>query len=279
MKIYKDENGKWRIGDVTNPGKCGFVILGSKIKIFAHANDKVYYYGLITDIEFKDENDELFSCVNEEQFRSIAEGIDFFVDITDGTSVIKNNDGTKINPATSEKQDQIKVLLNIINESVNNSGGSTLKSFSVEITRPANQTPYTAGDVVADTTAAFIPFANVAKAIGTGVKIVRVRIQTDDTAVAGTKFNVHLYKDAPTFISDNSPFAVAYANATKRVGAVPVVMGTGNLGTVGMNDYNIAMCNPVARNIYFIIETVSGFTASANSTKFTVTIDCELSNN
>lgn len=169
--------------------------------------------------------------------------------------------------------------LNTLNDTVASSGGSTLKSFSVEIIRPANQTPYSAGDVLADTTAAFIPFVNVAKAIGAGVKIVRVRLQTDDTSVAGTKFNIHLYKDAPTFIADNSAFAVAYANATKRIGAIPVIMGTGNLGTVGMNDYNIAMCNPVARNIYFIIETVTGFTASANSTKFTITIDCELSNN
>lgn len=162
---------------------------------------------------------------------------------------------------------------------VQGSGGTTLKSFEVEITRPANQTPYSAGDVIADTTAAFKPFTNVAKAIGTGVKIIRVRIQTEDTSVAGLKFNVHLYKEAPTFIADNAAFAISYANASKRIGAIPVVMGTGNLGTVGMNDYNQMITNPTARDIYFIIETVSAFTASANSTKFKVVIDCELSNN
>lgn len=180
--------------------------------------------------------------------------------------------------ATASKQEDIKTLLGTINTSVNSSGSSQFKTFSVEITRPANTTVYSANDVVADVSAAFIQFANVAKANGAGVKITRVRIQTEDTGVAGKKFNLHLYKEAPTFIADNAAFAVSYANATKRIGAIPVVMGTGNLGTVGMNDYNVMITNPTAKDIYWILETVDGFTPSANSTKFTVVIDCELSN-
>ena len=46
----------------------------------------------------------------------------------------------------------------------------------------------------------------------------------------------------------------------------------------GMNDYNTMTCNPVARDLYFILETVTEFTPSAASTKFTIAIDCELSN-
>lgn len=160
----------------------------------------------------------------------------------------------------------------------NQSSGSQFRAFSIEITRPANQTPYTAGDVIADVSAAFLPFTNVAKSVGSGVHITRVRIQTDDTSVAGLRFNVHLYRDAPTFIADNAPFAISYSNATKRVGLIPVLMGTGTAGTVGMNDYNQVILNPVARDVYFILETVSAFTSSANSTKYTVQIDCELSN-
>ena len=158
------------------------------------------------------------------------------------------------------------------------SGGADFKAFSVEITRPANTTVYAANDVVADVTAAFLPFLNAAKAVGAGIKVLRVRIQTEDTGVAGKKFNLHLYRDAPTFIADNAAFAISYANASKRIGAIPVVMGTGNLGTVGMNDYNQVIINPVAKDVYFILETVDGFTPSGNSTKFQVTIDCELSN-
>ena len=180
--------------------------------------------------------------------------------------------------STATKQEDIKTLLGTINTSVQNGGGTQLKSFAVEITRPANTTVYSANDVVADVSAAFIQFANVAKSNGSGVKIVRVRLQTEDTGVAGKKFNLHLYNQAPTFIADNSAFVVSYANATKRIGAIPVVMGTGNLGTVGMNDYNVMITNPTAKDIYWILETVDGFTPSANSTRFTVVIDCELSN-
>ena len=158
------------------------------------------------------------------------------------------------------------------------SSGSQFETFEIEITRPIDTTAYAAGDVVADVGGAFLPLTNVAKAIGTGVKIIRCRIQTSDTNVAGKKFNLHLYKEAPTFIPNNDQFAISYANATKRKGAIPIVMGTGNLGTVGMNDYNPIVINPTARDIFYMLEAVDAFTPSANSTKFTICIDCELSN-
>lgn len=263
IKFYKDVNNLWVLGDYAS-------IYAGSVNLIKYAEETINFEKNGTAMFYP--NLKISQLVNSLNEKYVADGTDF----DDAVDLLKSATAEFFKKTTDAS---VLTKLDNLNIAVTNSGGSTLKSFSVEITRPANQTPYTAGDVVADTTAAFIPFANVAKAIGTGVKIVRVRIQTDDTAVAGTKFNVHLYKDAPTFIADNAAFAVAYANATKRVGAIPVVMGTGNLGTVGMNDYNIAMCNPVARNIYFIIETVTGFTASANSTKFTITIDCELSNN
>ena len=184
---------------------------------------------------------------------------------------IKKADGTTINPATEES-------LALIKTAIENSGGTTLKSFSRQIQRTVPTTAYTAGQVVADVSAAFLPILNVAKADRTGVKIVRVRIQTSDTGCGGKKFNVHLYNEAPTFLADYANFSISYANATKRVGAIPVVMGTGNMNTVGMNDWNQIILNPSARDIYFILESVDGFTPTA-STYFQITIDCELSNN
>ena len=156
-------------------------------------------------------------------------------------------------------------------------GGTTLKAFTQQITRTAPTTAYTAGQVIADVSAAFVPFTNVAKANETGVKINRVRLQTSDTGFAGKKFNIHLYKEAPTFIADYGTFAISYANATKRLGVIPVVLGTGNLGTVGMNDWNSIICNPTARDIYYIIECVDGGTPTASS-QWQLTLDCELSN-
>ena len=54
----------------------------------------------------------------------------------------------------------------LISKLSQSSGGSQLKSFSVELTRPANTTPYTAGDLVGDVSTIFKTFAGVAKQIG-----------------------------------------------------------------------------------------------------------------
>ena len=161
-------------------------------------------------------------------------------------------------------------------QAVQNSGGTQLKAFTNKIVRPANTTIYTAGDVVGST----LIIADVAKSIGTGVRIHRIRIQTNDTGVAGKKFNVHVYNDLQSNVpADNAAFAIDWANAQKRIGAIPVVMGVGNLGTVGMNDYNELTLNPIGRDVYVVLESVDGFTPSAASTEFQITIDTELSNN
>ena len=190
---------------------------------------------------------------------------------------------TAVNSATDEtvagKIDSTNTKLDTLNTTLQNSGGITYKSFEVTLEGPVSPVAYTAGDVLADKSAAFLPFINVAKANGTGVKIVRVRIQTEDSAVGGTKFNLHLYKEAPTFIADNEVFSISYANASKRVGVFPVVMGTGTLATVGVNDWNQIILNPTARDIYFILETVTGFTPTTASAHTKIIIDCELSNN
>ena len=160
-------------------------------------------------------------------------------------------------------------------QAVQNSGGTQLKAFSNTIARPANTTPYTAQDVVGSV----LTIANVAKATGTGVKINRIRIQTNDTGVAGKRFNVHVFNEMPTVAADNSPLVIDWANRLRRIGAVSIVMGTGNLNTVGMNDWNTLTLSPIGRDVFIVIESADGFTPSANSTQFQVTIDTELSNN
>jgi hypothetical protein len=248
MKFYKDSTtGLFHVGR--------FIFSPSQIFLRVDENDKITISYSNTDVvggcelleytDFKDETDTAY--VSLDAFLTAA------ADLIAGSP-------------------------NDLIEAITTSGGSQFKTFEVEITRPSNTTAYTAGDVVADVSAAFLPLLNVAKATGTGVKIIRCRIQTDDTGVAGKKFNLHLYKEAPTFIADNAAFAISYANATKRKGAIPIVMGTGSLGTVGMNDYNPIVINPTARDIFYILESVDAFTPSANSTKFTICIDCELSN-
>jgi len=181
---------------------------------------------------------------------------------------------TEILNAVDVSYTTIAEFLDVV--SASQSDGTHLKAFHNNVVRPANTTVYTAGDVVGS----ILTIADVAKIIGSGVKVHRIRIQTNDTGVAGKKFNVHIYNDLPANVpADNAAFTIDWADAQKRIGAIPVVMGVGNLATVGMNDYNEYTLNPVARAVYVVLETVDGFTPSNNSTEFQITIDTELSNN
>ena len=264
FKFYK--NDYWVIGD----HKSQILNLHEKQIVVKYSGDNFIsllygeislFKGNVTTIEKNDDGD-------------------FYVDYAEFMTVYlqySHEEMLTIVSTLTTMETNIKTKLDTINTTLQNSGGTTLKAFTQQITRTAPTTAYTAGQVIADVSAAFVPFTNVAKANGTGVKINRVRLQTSDTGFAGKKFNIHLYKEAPTFIADYGTFAISYANATKRLGVIPVVLGTGTLGTVGMNDWNSIICNPTARDIYYIIECVDGGTPTASS-QWQLTLDCELSN-
>lgn len=242
MKFYKDSTGMCSIGDIwyLSPGNIFLRFDGSNVSIE------------VVGVEWRDKDPVLYKGA--------------ITSLTKSTGV-----------AYTDKDDLLSEVNTLITGG--GSGGAAFKTFSVEITRPADATPYSINDVVSGAVV-LNTISNVAKATGSGVHITRVRIQTEDTGVAGVKFNVHIYGSTPTTtgLVDNGAFTISYANATKRVGAIPVVMGTGNQNTVGMNDYNQVMVNPTARDLYIILETATAFTPSGNSTKFTIFIDCELSN-
>lgn len=258
MYFFKDIEGNWIIGYTPDN-----IISKEPSRLLIHTNTNI-------SVVTVGEGTVLIPPMEITDIKKNAAG-DFYATLAEFKSAVSSFFD---NDSSSDIVEKIDDLMGV----VSNSGAATLKTIAVELTRPANQTPYTAGDVIGDVSGALVPILNVAKAAGLGVRITRIRIQTNDTSVAGTKFNVHVYCQAPAAIADNAPFVIDYANAVKRVGAIPVVMGVGNLGTVGMNDYNIMTCNPLTRDLYFILETVTGFTSSAASTKFTLAFDLELSN-
>jgi len=173
-------------------------------------------------------------------------------------------------------------LLSVVNTLISGGtvGGSQFKKFSTEITRPDNTTVYSADDIIGETSSVLKTISNVANANSSGVRIYRTRIQTNDTGLAGKRLVVNIYESEPdlTGLVDNGPFSLSYTNALKRIGAVNIVMNTGIYGTVGMNDYTLLGANPANRNLYLVVTTSDGFTPSANGTKITVILDCELSN-
>ena len=155
---------------------------------------------------------------------------------------------------------------------------SQYRVFAITITRPANTTVYAAGDVIGDVSAALDKFVNVAKAAGYGVVISNIRLQTNDTGLAGRVINLHFYSDTVTPIADNNPFTLSDANATKRRGMIQCTFGTGTLGKVAQAQFENLIIQPVSRDIPVILETVAGFTPSANSTWIRVEIGVIIGN-
>lgn len=154
--------------------------------------------------------------------------------------------------------------------------------FQSEIIRQANTSSYSAGDMISHVSSSWNnqKFSNVSKMERTGICIPKISICTNDPGFAGAKLNVRLYNETPstTFTTDNNPFTSSYSNLPKMIGVIPVVIGTGNNGLYGTNDYNISMANPPLREIYYSIETTQAITPQLTSSLFTTTIDVELSN-
>jgi len=156
---------------------------------------------------------------------------------------------------------------------------SIIRTFGLTLTRPANQTAYTAGDVIGDVSGAMPMFSNVAKAAGYGVAILGVRAQTNDTGLAGKALNVSFYNSAlTTVIADNEPFVMADENAEKREGNVTLTFGSGILAKVSQNLDERIILNPVGRSIGCVPVTTAGHTPSADSTWIKLYIKCLLTN-
>jgi hypothetical protein len=150
--------------------------------------------------------------------------------------------------------------------------------FALTITRPANTTAYTAGDVIGDVSAALDKFVNVSKANGYAVIITNVRLQTNDTGFAGKVMNIHFHNDTVAAIADNAAFAIVDAEASKRRGKIQVTFGTGIYGREAEAQFENLLIVPVARDIPIILETVAAATPSANSTWFRIEIGVLLCN-
>lgn len=156
--------------------------------------------------------------------------------------------------------------------------GSTFDSFEFTLTRPANTTPYTLGDCIADVAAAQLKFTDVAIAALGGVRIDNITAYTNDTGLAGKSLRINFYNAAPTTpIADNSPMTVDVANSSKRKGVVPISFGTGIYASVASELYSNLVLNPVDKSIYIQVET-DAFTPSANSTWITFKISVTRTN-
>ena len=157
-----------------------------------------------------------------------------------------------------------------------------------EFTRPANATPYAAGDAVAaattDTGTTPLRALVLARTAGGTGYIVRVRLWTDQAANVAT-FRVHFYKVAqPTtaVVGDNEQMTLKYTNFLQRVGHVDLpAMKTSTVSTnstaAEASDSTLRIpfdCEAESRNLYYRLETLTAFTP-ASGQKFYLEVGVE----
>ena len=153
---------------------------------------------------------------------------------------------------------------------------------SATFTRPANETPYNAADLVANsaTAASVEPMEfGVSRVGGRGI-IRRVRLYKTGPTATLAGFNVHLFTSAPGTPTNGDNGAFALASAAGYIGEVAVDMSTGGSpGTVGLFKASAAVeimfALPALDNrIYGLLEATAGYTP-ASSESFTVTLEIE----
>lgn len=155
------------------------------------------------------------------------------------------------------------------------------------LTRPANQTPYTALDSISDNATAGSVTANVitvADANDEPITIERFRLDTNDTGVRGKAVRVFLFRSDPTADSgvvagDNTAFS------NKRAGAIGTLSGTFSAVSGAFSDGALACLVPDqgsriiakpgtgAMTLWWELQALEDFTPSGNSTTFTPTVE------
>jgi hypothetical protein len=163
--------------------------------------------------------------------------------------------------------------------------GGTLQRVSVELTRPANTTAYTAGDVVSndETTTTLLVLTNALRVAAGSGYIVRASLTTDKKSIT-PRFRVHLFNASnPTVAGDNVAHKELYADAGKRLGyfdlpamTTPVDTTNSDMSRSVDNTLRHAVVAAAAtRILYVVLETLDAFTP-ASGEKFTLTlfVDC-----
>lgn len=152
----------------------------------------------------------------------------------------------------------------------------TVKSaaFDVQtsVTRPANTTPYSAGDVVGGAIDLGV-LGNSAKP----VQIVGIDLEYDVTAIpAGmTTFLLYLYSvTPPSAIADNGAFDVASGDRASLLGNPIPLGGLTDIGSTLLGGVTglLKQCLLAGTHLFAYLVTVAGWTPAANSEVLRLTI-------
>ena len=155
---------------------------------------------------------------------------------------------------------------------------SNMRSSEVTITRPANQTPYTIGDIVGHNTGNLgnLVFNVWDNYPGQGIYIVGAYVRINFATVPGTMtagFTLHMLNKAPTAQADNAVFSLATTDSLVHTIELPTPVSKGNI--LWAENFDIVRAFPFAVDQCSItgnLVTNSGFTPPNNSTVISVGI-------
>jgi len=151
------------------------------------------------------------------------------------------------------------------------------------LTRPANTTPYSVNDAVSNnaTAASVTPFTfAVSNADDDPVSLERVRILSTDTGLIGQTLRMFFYQSDPSAASgvvggDNAAFSTKLGTF---IGTMSGVMRAFNDGAGGVlvPDEGARIVTPPtagAQTVFALLQTLTAWTPSANSTTVTPTVE------
>lgn len=149
---------------------------------------------------------------------------------------------------------------------------------TVTVTRPANVTPYTAGDAIGDTGgSAILSFAGIGPSAG-HIIITGALLEIDVNALpAGmTGFRAHLYDASPDAIADNAAWDLSSAgDRGKYLGYIDIRTPTDLGSTLISQEEAIGAHRKLAAastTLYVVLQTIGGFTPAANSEVYKLTL-------
>ena len=161
-------------------------------------------------------------------------------------------------------------------------GGSDVNAVGT-MTRPANDTAYTAGDGVTTATsaAAGMTVANCARVVGGSGRIVGLRCIKSQTSTANSRFRLWIWKTAPAVPNDNAAYSPSLrVNNADLIGTAEVNFANGTVGSDGiMATATLArstiafVCAAASRDLTIIWQALEAY-APASEEVFAVSMDC-----
>lgn len=150
------------------------------------------------------------------------------------------------------------------------------KTISVDVTRPADTTAYTAGDAIsnsttAPTTGGFTLTGAARKSGGSGI-ITDLCVMTSNDPTTRLSGEVFIFNQSVTNINDNTAFGVSDTEIKTCVGVVPFsFFDAGNNGMSHMTGLNILFTCSGSADLRFLLRARNAYTPASGEV-FTVVV-------